>query len=60
MKTINIFFISGKQLQLTVSDADRNKFIDWMNDVNSCKIFNILQSDLIYSICKDKIEYVTY
>jgi len=67
VKTVNIIFVSGKDLALMLEDNEREKLISWLNDSeNSNKVYVLKQKSanietfITYTIYKNKIEYAVY
>ena len=67
VKTVNIIFVSGKDVTLMLEDNEREKLISWLNDSeNSNKIYILKQKSanigtfITYTIYKSKIEYAIY
>ena len=48
LKTVNIIFVSGKDVELMLDDNERNNLISWLNDSeNSNNVYVIKQKTLI-------------
>ncbi|MBU3161498.1 hypothetical protein KPL37_17465 [Clostridium frigoris] len=67
MKTVNIIFVSGKDVVLMLNDNDRSNLISWLNDSeNPNNVYVLKQKSaniemyITYTIYKSKIEYAVY
>lgn len=67
MKTVNIVFVSGNDVVLSLNDNERRKLISWLNDSeNPNKVYVLKQKSdnietfITYTIYKSKIEYAVY
>ena len=67
MKTVNIIFVSGKDVEFMLNDNERRKLIAWLNDSeNPNKVYVLKQKSanietfITYTIYKSKIEYALY
>ena len=67
LKTVNIIFVSGKEVTLMLDDNQRINFISWLNDCeNSNEVYVLKQKDAnmetykTYTIYKKNIEYAVY
>jgi argininosuccinate synthase len=67
LKTVNITFVSGKDVALMLEDNERINLISWLNDCeNSNQVYVLKQKDVnfdtykTYTIYKRNIEYAVY
>ena len=67
LKTVNIIFVSGKDVTLMLDDNQSVNFISWLNDCENTNLVYVLkQKDAntetykTYTIFKSKIEYAVY
>lgn len=67
LKTVNIIFVSGKDVTFMLDDNERGNFISWLNDCeNSNLVYVLKQKDAnietykTYTVFKSKIEYAVY
>jgi hypothetical protein len=67
LKTVNIIFVSGKDVTFMLDNNERRKLISWLNDSeNPNKVYVLKQKSdnietfITYTIYKSKIEYAVY
>ena len=67
LKTVNIIFVSGKDVTFMLNDNERRKLISWLNDSeNSNKVYVLKQKSanietfITYTIYKHNIEFALY
>ncbi|MCB2294355.1 hypothetical protein LGK95_12635 [Clostridium algoriphilum] len=67
MKTVNIIFVSGNDVVLSLNDNERRKLISWLNDSENPNNVYVLKQNsdnietfITYTIYKSKIEYAVY
>jgi len=67
LKTVNIIFVSGKNVTFVLDNNERRKLISWLNDSeNPNKVYVLKQENanietvITYTIYKSKIEYAVY
>lgn len=67
LKTINIIFVSGKDVTFMLDNNEWRNLISWLNDCeNSNTVYLVKQKSdnsetfITYTIYKSKIEYAVY
>lgn len=67
LNTVNIIFVSGKDVTFVLDNNERRKLISWLNDSeNPNNVYVLKQASdnietfITYTIYKSKIEYAVY